>query len=72
MSRLIRDELGSLFGVEVAQEMRILYGGSVNPGNIGGFVAQPDIDGALVGGASLEARSLADIVKQTEESVYGS
>ncbi len=47
---------------EAAQELRILYGGSVKPDNIAGLMAQPDIDGALVGGASLKAESFAQIV----------
>jgi len=42
--------------------LRILYGGSVKPDNIAGLMAQPDIDGALVGGASLQADSFAQIV----------
>jgi len=42
--------------------VRIQYGGSVKPGNIGGLMSKPDIDGALVGGASLEAGSFAGIV----------
>jgi triosephosphate isomerase len=45
-----------------AQALRILYGGSVKPDNIAGLIAQEDIDGALVGGASLEAASFAQIV----------
>jgi len=72
MSRLIREDLARMFGDRVADGTRILYGGSVNPSNIGGFTSQPDIDGALVGGASLEARSLAAIVNETEAAVYGS
>ena len=50
------------FGREAAEGLRILYGGSVKPDNIQGLMAQADIDGALVGGASLEAKSLAAIV----------
>jgi triosephosphate isomerase len=46
-----------------AQNIRILYGGSVKAGNIDSFMAMPEIDGALVGGASLEAESFARIVK---------
>ncbi len=72
ISRLIREDLAGMFGSSVAEGVRILYGGSVNPSNIGGFTCQPDIDGALVGGASLEARSLAQIVKETEATVHGS
>lgn len=59
----IREELGSLFGERVAQQVRLLYGGSVKPGNIDAFMATAHIDGALVGGASLEAASFARIVK---------
>jgi triosephosphate isomerase (TIM) len=50
---------GSVAGLE---QTRILYGGSVKPDNIGAFVAQPHIDGALVGGASLNAQSFADLI----------
>ncbi len=46
-----------MYGQEVADEVRIQYGGSMNPGNIKELMAQPDIDGGLVGGASLEAES---------------
>ncbi|MCJ7584074.1 MAG: triose-phosphate isomerase, partial [Anaerolineales bacterium] len=54
---VIRPTLASLFGVNIAQSVRVLYGGSVDPGNAGDFFRQPEIDGALVGGASLKARS---------------
>ena len=50
------------FGADNANSLRILYGGSVKPGNIGGLMAQKEIDGALVGGASLDAESFAAIV----------
>lgn len=60
--RFIRDRLEERFGSEAAREVRILYGGSVKPDNIGEFAAQPDIDGALVGGASLQAASFSGIV----------
>lgn len=50
------------FGKDAASKVRILYGGSVKPDNVKGLMAQPDIDGALVGGASLEANSFASIV----------
>lgn len=59
----VRDVLSELFGGPVAARMRIQYGGSVKPGNASSLLTQPDIDGALVGGASLEARSFAEIVK---------
>jgi triosephosphate isomerase (TIM) len=58
----IRDLLGALYGKALADEVRIQYGGSVNAGNIQTLMSQPDVDGALVGGASLEASSFAQIV----------
>jgi triosephosphate isomerase len=60
--RCIRDQIRRNFGPEPAAACRILYGGSVKPDNIRGLMAQPEIDGALVGGASLEAMSFASIV----------
>lgn len=60
--RFIRSRAERHFGRETASRLRILYGGSVKPDNIKGLMAQPDIDGALVGGASLEAQSLSAIV----------
>lgn len=59
----IRQELGKLFPGGAAERIRIQYGGSVKPENAMALFKQPDIDGALVGGASLEARSFAAIVK---------
>ena len=59
----VRDVLAELFGDDVAQAMRIQYGGSVKPANIVEFMSQPEIDGALVGGASLKAADFAAIVK---------
>ena len=61
--QLIRAELAERYGETVAQGVRVLYGGSVKPGNIRDFMAHPEIDGALVGGASLEPEDLALIVK---------
>lgn len=67
---LLRGDLASQFGERIAAQVRLLYGGSVKPNNIDGFMAQPDIDGALVGGASLEAESFARIVSfQVTEGV---
>jgi triosephosphate isomerase len=57
----IRNLVASLFSQAAADAMRILYGGSVKPDNVKGLMAQPDIDGALVGGASLKADSFAAI-----------
>lgn len=59
----IREQLGTITHPQVSQAMRIQYGGSVNPDNIGDLMAQPNIDGALVGGASLTADSFSRIVK---------
>ena len=59
----IRSIIGDRYGAEAADAVRIQYGGSVNPGNIGGFMAQPDVDGALVGGASLDAEAFAAICR---------
>ena len=59
---IIRDFIGDLLGGNVAEQLRIQYGGSVKPDNAAELLAQPDIDGALVGGASLDAESLAAIV----------
>jgi triosephosphate isomerase (TIM) len=59
----IRAKLGTLFGKDAANGVRILYGGSVKPDNVDSLMAEADIDGALVGGASLEARSYERICK---------
>jgi triosephosphate isomerase len=61
----IRRLLLDIFGETVARKVRIQYGGSVKPSNARELMSQPDVDGALVGGASLEARSFADIVKNS-------
>jgi triosephosphate isomerase len=60
---LIRQEVSEQFTTESAAQLRILYGGSVKPENISALMAEDDIDGALVGGASLDAQSFASIVK---------
>ncbi len=60
---VIRGEAEAMFGKEYADQLRILYGGSVKPDNATALMSQPDIDGALVGGASLKADSFATIVK---------
>jgi len=61
----IRDSLGSIWGKDRADSIRILYGGSVTGANIAEFIRQPQIDGALVGGASLKAAEFVSIVRQT-------
>jgi triosephosphate isomerase (TIM) len=60
---VIRREATEIFGDEFAGKLRILYGGSVKPENAATLMAQEEIDGALVGGASLDAKSFAAIVK---------
>jgi triosephosphate isomerase (TIM) len=62
---LIRSFVSRRYGQSLSETMRILYGGSVNSGNIAEFISQPDIDGALVGGASLKAKDFVAIVKTT-------
>jgi len=63
--KFIRKVIAAMFDAEVARKVRIQYGGSVKPNNAKELMSQPDVDGALVGGASLEARSFADIVKNS-------
>jgi triosephosphate isomerase len=63
----IRQNIAKLYNEDLAQEMRILYGGSVTADNAAEFIDQPEIDGALVGGASLKADQFLSIVKQTSE-----
>ena len=63
----IRHTISQLFSKPTAQDMRILYGGSVTAANSAEFMQQPEIDGALVGGASLKADEFLSIVKQTSE-----
>ena len=59
----IRKTLAEIFGQETADGIRILYGGSAQPENVGGFLEKEDVDGALVGGASLKADSFAAMVR---------
>ncbi|MCK4512835.1 triose-phosphate isomerase [bacterium] len=60
---LIRRSVGAIFGDAVADELRVLYGGSVNPDNTAGLMAESDVDGVLVGGASLDAGAFAGIIR---------
>ena len=64
---LVRRTIGEIYGDKAAQDLRVLYGGSVTGANTGEFMRQPEIDGALVGGASLKAGDFLSIVKQTSE-----
>ncbi len=61
----IRQKVASLYDKDIASTIRILYGGSANAENIAEFAAQPEIDGALVGGASLKPEQFVSMVKQT-------
>jgi triosephosphate isomerase len=63
MAGIIRETVGNKVSPEAAEGMRVLYGGSVNAGNIKDFMAKSDVDGALVGGASLDPDSFAAIVR---------
>jgi triosephosphate isomerase len=65
--QFIRDVLAKLWNKSIAQDLRILYGGSVTSANIVEFISHPEIDGALVGGASLKAEEFVSIVEQTAE-----
>ena len=65
----IRALLAGVYGESVAQSIRILYGGSVKPGNAAELMAQGDIDGALVGGASLVAKDFFGIISAAAEAI---
>ncbi|MBP3851698.1 MAG: triose-phosphate isomerase [Erysipelotrichaceae bacterium] len=64
--KLVRETVEKLFGAEAAEAVRVQYGGSVKPGNIVEYMAQPDIDGALIGGASLKEDSFIEIIEKTK------
>src|SRR6202012_3275842 len=61
----IRKQVAGMFNETVARRVRIQYGGSVKASNARELMSQPDVDGALVGGASLDARSFSDIIKNS-------
>jgi triosephosphate isomerase len=63
LRNVVRPTLSGLFGEELAQGIRVLYGGSVNAANAAAFFAVPEVDGALVGGASLKAKEIVEITK---------
>lgn len=63
MHKAIRTELANTYSTAIAGEISILYGGSAKPGNAPELFAQPDVDGGLIGGASLKAREFVDIIK---------
>jgi triosephosphate isomerase len=65
----IRQLLAGLYDQELADSTRILYGGSVKPHNIDELIEQPDLDGALIGGASLQSDSFLAIARSVQEYV---
>ncbi len=64
----IRTRLRQWFGADAADRCRVIYGGSVKPDNIRELIAEPDVDGALVGGASLEVKSFAEIIARSAQA----
>jgi triosephosphate isomerase len=62
----VRERVAETFGAGIGERVRVLYGGSVKAANIAGIMAQPDVDGALVGGASLDAEEFAQICRFPE------
>ena len=68
---LIRGLAAKQYGDAFAQRMRVLYGGSMTQENVGGFMAMPEIDGGLIGGASLKAGDFVSIVRQAAEARRG-
>lgn len=65
---VVRATVRELYGEAVAEATRVLYGGSTKPGNIAEIMQQPDIDGALIGGAALDGKSYAEMVRITNEA----
>jgi triosephosphate isomerase len=68
IGNVIRGTLRDLYGTSVADIVRIQYGGSVKPDNLAAYMAQPDIDGALVGGASLKVDDFASLVQTASQA----
>jgi len=64
----IRTRLQNWFGADAAELCHVIYGGSVKPENIGDLASQPDVDGALVGGASLDVKAFYDIVSRSRDA----
>ena len=59
----IRETIAEVFGKDCSEAVRVLYGGSMNPGNVDVLIAEPDIDGGLIGGAALKASSFVQLIK---------
>ncbi|MCJ7717521.1 MAG: triose-phosphate isomerase, partial [Anaerolineales bacterium] len=66
IASVIRPSLAGIWGEKISQGIRVLYGGSVNPGNAGSYLNQTEIDGALVGGASLLVENFLGILEKTQ------
>ena len=66
---ICRNVLRDMYGDDIAESTRILYGGSVTPESVDGMMAKPDIDGALVGGASLDAEKFTRIINFEDAAV---
>jgi len=66
IASVVRPSLAGLWGDQISQNIRVLYGGSVNSSNAGGFFSTAEIDGALVGGASLTAEKFLGIIEKTQ------
>jgi triosephosphate isomerase len=67
VSRAIRDCIREIYGARYARSVTILYGGSMNPKNAGELLAMPDVDGGLIGGASLDCDSFVEIIEQANQ-----
>lgn len=63
---IVRDQVKVMYGEEAAEKVRVQYGGSVKPNNIVEYMACPDIDGALIGGASLKVADFSEIIEKTK------
>lgn len=68
VAHALRQKVASLLGQKVSDELRVLYGGSVRPANVAAFVTCPDIDGVLVGGASLDAESFCALIENAVQT----
>jgi triosephosphate isomerase len=67
MHKYIREVLAGIYSQEVAEKINVLYGGSMKPANAQELLSQPDVDGGLIGGASLDADSFSEIITIAEE-----
>ena len=67
MSLALREKISKLYNQEVADKVRILYGGSVKAGNVKAIMEQPDVDGALVGGAALDPDEFLRIIRWPDQ-----